>query len=49
MVPASFANIAVAGLTLQIALIKYREMDLYPGRRWRFWYATGVGIMVSLS
>jgi apolipoprotein N-acyltransferase len=43
--PLSSKPIALTGLAAQMALIRKRESDIQPKRRWRFGYATVVAIL----
>jgi hypothetical protein len=43
--PLSPKHLAVMGLAAQIALIRKRESDIHPKRRWRFGYAAVFAVL----
>lgn len=44
--PLGSKPIALMGLAAQMALIRKRESDIQPKRRWRFWYAAVFAVLV---
>jgi|CXWL01.1.fsa_nt_gi Mn2+/Fe2+ NRAMP family transporter len=43
--PLGSKPIALMGLAAQMALIRKRESDIQPKRRWRFWYAAVFAVL----
>jgi len=46
--PLSSKPIALTGLAAQMALIRKRESDIQPKRRWRFWYAAVFAVLAFI-
>ncbi len=40
--------IAFTGVGTQLALIRKRESDIQPKRRWRFWYTAAVALLTLI-
>lgn len=46
--PLGLKATVLTGLAAQLALIRKREADIQPKRRWRFWYAAVFAILAFL-